>query len=116
EDLALRRWQEWYESANRGYVVMKNLVDRMAIVGFSTGAGVALLQAVNKPDAFRCVVSVNAPLRLKNIASRFTNVVTYWNSLLGKMHVRGGTLEFVPNHPENPQINYFRNPVSGVRQ
>lgn len=116
EDLASRRWEEWYESVNRGYVVLKNSVARMAVLGFSTGAGMALMQAINKGARFRCAVSINAPLRLQNIGARFAPAVGLWNKILDKMHIEKGRMEFVPNHPDNPDINYLRNPVSGVRE
>jgi len=31
-----------------------------------------------------------------------------------KVRLDGAKMEFVENRPENPHINYFRNPVSGV--
>ncbi|NCC45349.1 MAG: hypothetical protein EOM18_17585, partial [Clostridia bacterium] len=46
EDLALRYWQDWYESVNRGYIILKNSCKRLAVVGFSTGAGLALLSGI----------------------------------------------------------------------
>lgn len=33
-----------------------------------------------------------------------------------KMKIHSITKEFVENKPEHPHINYFRNPVSGVRE
>jgi len=114
EDLAIRTWEEGYESVNRGYIILKNSVKRMAVAGFSTGAGLALLQAINKEKYFNCVVSINAPLRLNNIASRLASAVIFWNNFLKKIHVKRGEMEFVTNRPENPQINYFRNPIYGV--
>ena len=32
------------------------------------------------------------------------------------MKIRGISKTFIENHPENPGINYFRNPISGVHQ
>ncbi|MDY6934397.1 MAG: alpha/beta hydrolase [Spirochaetota bacterium] len=116
EDLSQIQWNEWYDSVNRGYVVMKNTARKIAIVGFSTGAGLALLQAIRKRDRFCSVISINAPLKLNNIASNFASVVVFWNELLEKIHIKKGKMDFVDNQPENPHINYFRNPVSGVRE
>jgi esterase/lipase len=50
---------------------------------------------------------------LNGIASKFASVVVAWNKLLSKIHVNKGKIEFVENVPENPEINYLRNPVSG---
>ncbi len=116
EDLQERIWEEWYESVNRGYVVLKNTVKKMVIVGFSTGAGLSLLQAANKKDRFAGIISINAPLKVQNIASKLASTIVHWNNFLDKLHVQKGKLEFVSNTPENQHINYFRNPVHGVAQ
>jgi len=116
EDLGKREWYDWYNSVNRAYIVMNHTVDKISIVGFSTGAGLALLQAANKGNNFRGVVSINAPLKLQNISSQLSSAVVVWNNLLDRMHVNKGKMEFVTNDPENKHINYFRNPISGVAQ
>jgi len=30
--------------------------------------------------------------------------------------LEGAKMEFVENRPENPHINYYRNPISGIRE
>ena len=35
---------------------------------------------------------------------------------MDKVHIDSGQMEFVENNPENPHINYLRNPISGVRE
>ena len=116
EDLASRNWEKWYDSAGRAYIIMKNHIKSFAIAGFSTGGDIALLQAANKPGRFKAVVSINAPLSLQNISSRFASAIVAWNKFLTRVRVQRGRLEFVENDPENPQINYTRNPVYGVYQ
>ncbi|TFH43283.1 MAG: alpha/beta fold hydrolase, partial [Chrysiogenales bacterium] len=116
EDLASRNWKKWYDSVSRAYIIMKNSVRSFAIGGFSTGAGIALLQAAGKPVRFSGVISINAPLKLQNISSRLSSAVVLWNKILGKFRVNRGRMEFITNEPENPHINYFRNPVSGVNE
>jgi esterase/lipase len=114
EDLAVRNWEKWYDSVSRAYIIMKNSMKAFAIAGFSTGAGIALLQASNKPGRFAGIVSINAPLKLQNITSRLSSMVVAWNKFLKGIHSGRGRMEFVTNTPENQHINYFRNPVSGV--
>jgi esterase/lipase/1-acyl-sn-glycerol-3-phosphate acyltransferase len=116
EDLAIRSWQKWYNSASRAYIIMKNSVKTFSICGFSMGGGIALLQAANKPGRFAGVISINAPLKLKSIASKFASIVTVWNKLLSKINVNKVKMEFVENVPENIDINYVRNPVSGSNE
>jgi len=114
EDLAARNWGEWYDSASRAYIIMKNSVKTFSIAGFSMGSGIALLQAANKPGKFASVISINAPLKLKGLASKVAPAVVAWNTLLTKMHVHKWKMEFIENKPENPEINYVRNPVRGA--
>ncbi len=116
EDLAKRTWMDWYHSVNRAYIIMDNYADDFAIAGFSTGAGLALLQATKKEKRFKGVISINAPLHLQNITSKFTSAVVAWNKLLKKINIKAGKFEFVTNKPENPHINYFRNPISGINE
>ena len=114
EDLAVCDWHEWYESVNRAYIVMKNTMKKFAIIGFSTGAGLALLQAANKPGKFTGVISINGPARLQNSSSKFSPMIVAWNKFLCALKAQKGKMEFVQNDPENPHINYTRNPVHGV--
>ncbi len=114
EDLAAHDWHEWYESVNRAYIIMKNTMKSFAIVGFSTGAGLALLQAANKPGRFAGVISINSPARLLDKSARFSPLIVGWNAFLSALRTQKGKKEYVPNDPENPHINYSRNPVHGV--
>jgi esterase/lipase len=43
-------------------------------------------------------------------------VVVAWNKLLSKINASKGKREFITNDPENPHINYLRNPVSGINE
>jgi len=113
DDLAVRNWEKWYDSASRAYIIMKNSVKKFSIAGFSMGGGIALLQAANKPGRFAGVISINAPLKLVSIASRFSPVIVVWNKILTGLKINKWKMEFVKNDPEYPHINYFRNPVSG---
>lgn len=114
EDLSLQSWPDWYDSVNRAYIIMKNTVKSFAIIGFSTGAGLALLQAANKPGKFAGVVSINGPARLQSPQARYSPLVHAWNRLFSSLRIKRGRLDYVANQPENPHINYTRNPVSGV--
>jgi esterase/lipase len=115
EDLARTPWEEWYESLNRGYAIIKSLTDYIVLGGFSTGGVLALLAAGRKRDKIKAVFSINAPLQLRNYMARFASQLVSMNSLITRL--RGGQgWEFIENHPENKHINYTRNPVTGVRE
>ena len=116
EDLARTAWEEWYESLNRGYVVVKSLTDDIILGGFSTGGVLALMGAGLKRDKIKAVFSICAPLKLRQFAARLVPSVVSFNSLIQR--IRGGETgwEYVQNSPENENINYKRNPIAGVRE
>lgn len=113
EDLARCSYQDWIRSMEEGYVIVSNLCRHVVLGGFSTGAALALDLAVRLPHAAG-VFAVSTPLRLQYMGSRLAPVVDTWNRLMKRMRLEDACREFVENTPENPHINYTRNPVNGV--
>lgn len=113
EDLAMRSYLDWRASVDRGYAIISSICKHVVAGGFSTGAGLALDLAV-RIKKVTCVFAVSAPLRLKDFSSRFASAVDMWNRFMQKARQVGAKKEFVENNPENPHINYARNPISGV--
>ncbi len=116
EDLAQTHWEEWYESLNRGYAVIKSLTDDIILGGFSMGGSLSLLAAARKADKVRAAFSINAPLHLRNYAVHLIPPIAAVNTLLARMKRRAASLEYVENTPENANINYARNPVSAIKE
>lgn len=116
EDLGQTPWEEWYESVNRGYVIIKSLTDRIILGGFSTGGCMALLGAGRKTDKIQAVFSINAPLKLRQFTAKLVPSVVSMTGLLKKIKGSPKGWEYVQNSPENAHINYKRNPLTGVRE
>ncbi|MBT8372752.1 MAG: alpha/beta fold hydrolase, partial [Deltaproteobacteria bacterium] len=115
EDLAQRNYQEWLAAVEEGYVLMKSICERVVLGGFSTGAGLALHLAARVND-LSGVFAIAAPLRLQDLGARFASTLDAWNRLMDKIGQGKAKKEFVNNSPENPHINYMRNPIAGVSE
>jgi len=115
EDLARTPWEDWYESVNRGYAIIKSLTDNIIVGGFSTGGVLALLAAGRKRDKIKAAFSINAPLQLRNYMARFASQIVSMNSLISRLK-RGSGWDYIENNSENKHINYARNPLTGVRE
>jgi esterase/lipase/1-acyl-sn-glycerol-3-phosphate acyltransferase len=115
EDLATRTCQDWMRSVDRGYAIISSICRRVAAGGFSTGAGLAL-DLASRVKGLAGVFAISAPMRLKDFNARFAPAVDAWNRLMDMTGRSGAKMEFVENRPENPHINYLRNPVAGVRE
>ncbi|MGB5156964.1 alpha/beta hydrolase [Desulfobacterium sp. N47] len=68
------------------------------------------------PYKVKAVFAVNCAMRLRKRTARFAPAVIIWNKLLDKFVKNEGQRQFVINEPENPDINYLRNPISGVKE
>jgi esterase/lipase/1-acyl-sn-glycerol-3-phosphate acyltransferase len=116
EDLAQVRWESWYEAFSRGYAVLKNLSDHVVAGGFSTGGCLALIAAARKKRKIDAVFSISAPLKLQNYSVRLAPSAVNLNTLLKKMGGHWDKLDYVDNRSEHPEVNYIRNPLTGVGQ
>jgi esterase/lipase len=94
---------------------MRSLCRRVVVGGFSNGAGLTLDLAARVADAAG-VFAVSPPLRLQDFSTRLVPAVDVWNRFMKKVRLGDAQVEFVDNHPENPHINYLRNPIAGVRE
>lgn len=115
-DLSARNFTEWTDSVERGHSILECCCRDIVVAGFSTGAGLALYQALHRPEAYRAVISISAPLKFSSVTSKFAELVNGWNRLLKRLGIKAGLKEFVPNHADNPEINYHRCPVHGIVQ
>lgn len=115
EDLAARKYQEWRESVENGYVLMSTLCDRVVVGGIAFGGNLALDLAARVGD-LAGVFAICPPFGLSDYSTRFMPPTDAWNRLLHKMkggEENGVFLEFSYG---NLSVNYPRNPVAGVKE
>jgi len=115
DDLATRKYQEWIKSIDDGYAVLTATCERIVAGGFSNGAGLAIELAERVPG-LGGLFAICPPLKLKDISSKLVPAIDVWNRLMERLRRGGAKKEFVENRPENPHINYSRNPISGIRE
>lgn len=115
DDLATRSYQDWMRSIDRGYAIISTICRHVVVGGFSTGAGLALDLAA-RVERIVGVFAVAAPLTLMDFTSKFAPAVDMWNRIMDRTYKVGPQKQFVENEPENPHINYLRNPIAGVRE
>lgn len=115
EDLARRTYRDWIRSVEEGFALMACHCRNVVLGGFSNGAGLALEVASRIPE-IKGVFAVSPPLRLQDFSARFVPAIDMWNRLMRKVRNDGGRREYLPNQPENPHINYTRNPIAGIHE
>jgi len=113
EDLATRTYMDWTDAVDTGYAIIRSLCKHVVAGGFSNGAGLALDLAARVSD-IKGVFAVSPPMQLQDISAKFIPAVGAWNRLMDMVRLEEAKKEFVENDPENPHINYLRNPLSGV--
>ena len=113
--LAHTKRDDWRRSLERAIAAMRSACDQVVLVGFSTG-GLLVIDAAARLPGIIGVVAINAPLHLRDRASLLAPVVDVWNGLAHALHLDRLALTEVASQPEWPDVNYTRNPVSGLHQ
>lgn len=115
QDLAGTKFEQWIESVEEAFIILRHSCEKLVAGGFSTGAGLAL-DLCTRVDGMAAVFAVAPPMRLQDLGSYFVSAFNSWNTMIKKIHLTAMVKEFIENHPENPHINYFRNPIAGIHQ
>lgn len=115
KDLASTTYEQWIESVEEAFVILRHTCSKIFVGGFSTGAGLALEMATKDEDIC-AVFAVAPPMHLKDLGSYFAPAISAWNAMIEKIHLDAAAKKFIDTHIENPQINYTRNPIAGIRQ
>jgi esterase/lipase len=116
EDLARRNWEDWLQSVQRGYLLLANSCKDVVLGGFSAGGSLALLAATDGLHKVRAVFAINCAIKLRRMTAKLAPAVVLWNNLVNRLVNDERRRHFIPNDPENPHINYLRNPISGVKE
>jgi len=115
-DLSTKGYDDWMESVNRGHAILKSCCDKIVVAGFSTGAGLALYQAIKKPGDFYAVISISAPLKFRGFSSSFVELINLFNRFLLYAGLSRFRMLYARNHPDNPEINYNRCPIRSIAE
>ncbi len=117
EDLATRKYREWVETVESGYVLMSNLCDRVVLGGIAFGGNLVLdLAGRIASDTLAGVFAVSPPFSLRDYSSRIMPATDVWNRLLNKMKREEKNIDFLDFPSGSFESSYARNPVSGIKE
>ncbi len=114
-DLRERSWQDWLDSVWRGYRILEGLTDKITLVGFSTGAVLALRLAADQPDCLMGIVSVAPPVKFRDPVMSLVPLVHQAN-ILTQWMADGGLKEFTTHQSEHPETNYRHIPIRALNE
>ena len=106
----------WSESFKRGYAVLAHHHAKVVLGGFSAGALIALLKGACAKQNIAGIVAINPALRLRLKSTLLSPMLDRWNKALESISLPGGALKWVENKPENPDTNYDKIYIGGLRQ
>jgi len=112
-DLRERRWEDWLESTKRCCEILSALTPRTFIVGFSTGALLALMLAADKPEGLEGVVAIAPPIKVRDKAMTFVPFMHGANKVARSVSGKG-IMPYHRSNPEHTTINYRSMPIQAL--
>ena len=113
-DLRDRRWEDWLDSVRKCDNIMREFSDQVSLVGFSTGGGLCLALAAEKPDKFGGVVAISTPIKYRNRNMWFVPLMHGTDKIVRWLSSYEGIMPFRVNKSEHPHINYHNMPIRGL--
>ncbi|NOQ15202.1 MAG: alpha/beta fold hydrolase, partial [Methyloprofundus sp.] len=107
-------YQQWFRSVQRGLNILKVHCSKSFVIGFSTGAALALKLAAENPDDIIGVTAVSVPVKFVNASFMLVPLLHGTNTFVKWVSSFEGVKPFIENIPEHPDINYRNTPVRAL--
>ncbi len=115
DQLTKVRWQQWLDAVLRGHAVLRQRCETVVAVGFSLGGTLALLLAARLGDALDGVVSINAPLVVRDRRAILIGPLLGFNGALRRVGL-SDHYQMSNEETESPEINYPKDYLHGLRE
>jgi esterase/lipase len=113
-DLRERSWEDWLRAVQRAYEILAAHVDKVCIVGFSTGGALSLIFASEHPPKLAGAVIINPPVKFRNKNMIFVPLLHGISRLVRWMPSFEGVVSYRANDTEHARINYRHIPVRAL--
>lgn len=113
-DLKSRHYGEWLHSVRQAIRIVSGHVDHFVLAGFSMGGAIALRIAAEEPCGLEGVISVAAPLRLRQKTLHLAPALHGVNQLSTWAASMEGVMPFIASDTAQPGINYQNIPVRSL--
>ncbi|MEC4748166.1 alpha/beta fold hydrolase [Methylomicrobium sp. Wu6] len=106
--------EQWFDSVQRGFNILKIYCPRLFVIGFATGGALALKLAAEKHPEIIGLVAVSVSIKFVNPAFMLVPLLYNANVLVRWVSSLEGVKPFIENPPEHPDINYWNAPVRAL--
>ncbi|MCK5353784.1 MAG: alpha/beta fold hydrolase, partial [Methyloprofundus sp.] len=107
-------FEQWFQSVQRGFNILKIHCPKLFVIGFSTGGALALKLAAENPDAILGVIPVSVPIKFVNSSFMLVPLLHGTNTFVNWVSSFEGVKPFIENIPEHPDINYHNTPIRAL--
>lgn len=115
EDLAGRKYKEWIEEVENGYVLMNSFCREVVVGGVGLGGSLCLDLAARVGEV-KGAFAVCPAFSLKNYSTHFMPGRDVLNRILNKLKRGEAQEKYLAFAQGNGNINYVENPVEGIRE
>ena len=115
-DLHQRSWKDWQQSVQQSLKIAHCYSKEVHLVGFSSGALLALTLAANKANKIASITACSPPVNFKDPLINLVKTTHSTNKIIKSLVGIEGIFPFQENTPEHPHINYRHAPIASINQ
>lgn len=115
-DLETRHWEDWLDSVRRGMEILSAFATDIILIGNSTGGILGLHLAAEAPPKLKGVVTVCAPLRVRDLGIHLAGPLTRLAPLVRFAPSLSGSMTYRRSDTPYGDTNYRSMPVASLAE